>query len=279
MPSPFELFSQRFGGQQLGAYNPFQSAPQYANTYQPLPFGAPAVPGVPGQGGVPGGGQVPGQGGLLGGTQGGPVQSNSGAGQGNGVGGVSGTNTGGAFGLGQTTTTDRTGGVINTAQNQEPTFGNIVNSALTGLGTVTASPIGLANLIGGVVMNPNTPPTGGLLGGLLSGEGSGNLGTGANTAANAAAGFGTGGAGLLAGGVTTPSTPGMAVPSQGLLGTGRMSDRSGGASATGNKGGAGGNRGGSYSDKGRSRAADKSEKQGGGSGANKSKSANGSGAR
>lgn len=54
MPTPFEIFQQRFGGQPQQAYNPFQGAPSYTSGYTPGQFG-----GTPaGGGGTPAGGGI-----------------------------------------------------------------------------------------------------------------------------------------------------------------------------------------------------------------------------
>lgn len=169
MATAFDTFLSRFGGQPLGAYNPFSNtASQYAPAYTPGPFTPPVVPGSGGGGGNPLNQPVvpaPGQQAGL------PANTIEGQHGGGGVGGHTSTNTGGAFGLGQTTAVDRTGGTINTAQNQEATLGNIAQAALNASVVAGANPLGLANTVGGIVMDPNNPPLGGLVGGLLGGGG------------------------------------------------------------------------------------------------------------
>ena len=64
MPTPFEIFQQRFGGMSLGSYNPFQTANQYGPVYTPgvfslptsptTPTTPPVTPGSPGAGNPPG---------------------------------------------------------------------------------------------------------------------------------------------------------------------------------------------------------------------------------
>lgn len=70
MPSPFETFTQRFGGRPLGAYNPFGAANQYASPYTPGAFQPIPATGTPQTQTPPGGqGAAPGQGGGGGGRE------------------------------------------------------------------------------------------------------------------------------------------------------------------------------------------------------------------
>jgi len=56
MPSAYDAFLSRFGGQPPAPYNPFQAAPNYQSSYTPGAFNPPAAPGLLTPPAAPGGG-------------------------------------------------------------------------------------------------------------------------------------------------------------------------------------------------------------------------------